>query len=238
MSASSLLAYKFSFLMAHLLCAFPDVSFHATPRTQRGFTLIELLIALAVGSLVMGGIYGILVQQRNVYAMYQQMLEMRQNVRLGLDVMTNDIRMAGFDPTGNAGAGIVTAKADVIRFTLDRNGSGTIGDAEFEDVAYRARSGSLRVQSVREKASGFQAVVDTIQRLRFCYVMPSGDPQPPCVPEVPAGQVRNIRAVRLTLTAKASRRDPQYMENNGYRTLERVVVVQLRNVALADEPGW
>ena len=207
-------------------------------RTQSGFTLIELLIALAVGSLLMGGIYSILVQQRNVYARHQQLLEMRQNVRMGLDVMTNDIRMAGFDPTGNAGAGIVTAEAGLMRFTLDRNGSGIIGDAAFEDVAYRARSGSLRIQSVREKASGFQAVVGTIQRLRFCYVLPGSDPQLPCVPEVPAGELQNIRAVRLTLTAKASRRDPQYTENGGYRTLERVAVVQLRNVALADEPGW
>ena len=207
-------------------------------RTQRGFTLLELLIALAVGSLLMGGIYGILVQQRNAYARHQQMLEMRQNVRMGLDIMTNDIRMAGFDPTGNAGAGIVTAEADLFRFTLDRNGSGTIGDAAFEDVAYRARSGSLRIQSVRERASGFQAVVDTIQRLRFCYVLPSNDPQAPCVPEVTAAQLQNIRAVRLTLTAKASRRDARYAANGGYRTLERAAVVQLRNIALANGPGW
>ena len=207
-------------------------------RAQHGFTLIELLIALAVGSLVMGGIYGILVQQRNAYARHQQMLEMRQNVRMGLDIMANDIRMAGFDPTGSAGAGIVTAKADLFRFTLDRNGSGAIGDAAFEDIAYRARTGSLRIQSVRERASGFQAVVDTIQRLRFCYVLPSNDPRAPCVPEVTAAQLQNIRAVRLTLTARASRRDPQYADNGGYRTLERVAVVQLRNVALADEPGW
>lgn len=207
-------------------------------RTQQGFTLIELLIALTAGSLVMGAIYGVLVQQRNVYAWHQQMLEMRQNVRLGLDVMTNDIRMIGFDPTGNAGAGIVTARADLMRFTLDRNGSGTIGDAAFEDVAYRARAGSLRIESVRGKASGFQAVVDTIQRLRFCYVLLSNDPQASCVPEVPAGQLRSIRAVRLTLTAKASRRDPNYAKNDGYRTLERVAVVQLRNVALTGEAGW
>ena len=125
-----------------------------------------------------------------------------------------------------------------MRFTLDRNGSGTIGDTAFEDVAYRARSGSLRIQSVREKASGFQAVVDTIQRLRFCYVLPGSDLQTPCVPQVAAEELHNILAVRLTLTARASRRDPQYPENNGYRTLERVAVVQLRNVALADEPGW
>ena len=197
-----------------------------------------MLIALAVGALIMGGIYGILVQQRNVYARHQGMLEMRQNVRMGLDVMTNDIRMAGFDPTGNAGAGVVTAKADLFRFTIDRNSSGTIGDAEFEDIAYRARAGSLRIQSVRERASGFQAIVDTIQRLRFCYVLPGNDPQAPCVSEVAAGQLQNIRAVRLTLTAKASRRDPQYAEDDGYRTLDQVAVVQLRNVALAHEPGW
>ena len=60
--------------------------------------------------------------------------------------------MAGFDPTGNAGAGGVTAKADLMRFTIDRNGSGTIGDAVFEDVACRARNGSVRIQSVRDKA--------------------------------------------------------------------------------------
>ena len=51
---------------------------HTTTQSQRGFTLIELLIALAVGSLLMGGIYGILVQQRNAYAMHQRLLEIRQ----------------------------------------------------------------------------------------------------------------------------------------------------------------
>ena len=208
-----------------------------TMQTQRGFTLIEMLIALAVGALLMGGIYRMLVQQRNVYTMHQQVLEMRQNVRMGLDVMTNDIRMAGFDPTGNAGAGVVTAQRDLMRFTLDRNGSGTIGDAAFEDVAYRARSGSLRIQSVRDRASGFQAVVDTIRRLRFCYVLLDNDPQAPCVPDVPPGELHNIRAVRVTLTARASRRDPLYPEKGGYRTLERVAVVQLRNAALAARPG-
>lgn len=208
-----------------------------TMPAQHGFTLIELLIALTVGSLLMGGIYGILIQQRNVYAMHQQVLEMRQNVRMGLDVMTNDIRMAGFDPTGNAGAGVVTAEADLMRFTIDRNGSGTIGDAEFEDVAYRARSGSLRIQSVRQRAGGFQAVVDTIQRLRFCYVLLDDDPQAPCVPKVPPGELHSIRAVRVTLTARASRRDPRYADNGGYRTLERVAVVQLRNAALGGRAG-
>ena len=64
--------------------------------TQRGFSLVELLTALAISSVVVASMYGAFVQQR-VSTQQEQTTEARQNARLSMDAMLEEIREAGFD---------------------------------------------------------------------------------------------------------------------------------------------
>lgn len=67
-------------------------------RFAPGYTFIELLVASAVGLVVLGGIYQVLLQNQRIYKTQSQMTETQQLVRTGLDVMARDIRQAGNDP--------------------------------------------------------------------------------------------------------------------------------------------
>ncbi len=62
----------------------------------RGVTLIELMIVLVILSLVMMSIYSLyFTHQRTAYTQ-DEVVEVQQNLRIGMDSITRDIRMAGF----------------------------------------------------------------------------------------------------------------------------------------------
>ncbi|MBW1982881.1 MAG: prepilin-type N-terminal cleavage/methylation domain-containing protein, partial [Deltaproteobacteria bacterium] len=89
--------------------------------TPAGFTLVELIVALAVALTVMGAVYSTYKAQQDSYIAQEQVAEMQENLRAALYVMAHEIRMAGFDPTGNASATVVSAADTSITFTQDIN---------------------------------------------------------------------------------------------------------------------
>jgi type IV pilus assembly protein PilW len=92
----------------------------------KGFTFVELLVVLSIAAIVSGGIYTAYKSQVGSYTVQQQVVEMQQNIRAAVNLMEREIRMAGYDPTGGAGAGIITARSDTLEFTMDARG----GDAD------------------------------------------------------------------------------------------------------------
>ena len=64
-----------------------------------GFTLLELMIAICLASMLMLTVYLSFSTQQKSQAREQMVLEMQQNVRAVLQLMEQEIRMAGNDPT-------------------------------------------------------------------------------------------------------------------------------------------
>jgi len=63
---------------------------------DRGFTFIELMVVLFMLSFVMMAVYSLyLTHQRSAYTQ-EEVVEVQQNLRIGMESMTRDIRMAGF----------------------------------------------------------------------------------------------------------------------------------------------
>jgi len=98
-----------------------------------GFTLIELMVGIAIFSVVVAGVIGAFYQQLKSHNSQQQQLEIQQNARAAMYFITRELRMAGYDPTGKAGAGITSVAGDPdrnsIRFTMDITG----GEADGKD---------------------------------------------------------------------------------------------------------
>lgn len=63
---------------------------------QRGLTLIELLIVLVISSVLIAGIYRTFIHQQHTYTVQEQVVDMQQNVRIAINQMVREIRMAGF----------------------------------------------------------------------------------------------------------------------------------------------
>ena len=59
-------------------------------------TLIELMIALAISAAIVAGIYRTFLTQQHSYEVQEDVMDMQQNVRVALNEMTREIRMAGF----------------------------------------------------------------------------------------------------------------------------------------------
>ncbi len=86
-----------------------------------GFTLVELLIVTAIFGVFASAMFGLYRSQNDAYAIQNQVVDMQQSLRGTMGLITRELRMAGFDPRGTAGATIRIARGDYIYFTKDVN---------------------------------------------------------------------------------------------------------------------
>lgn len=193
--------------------------------SQKGFTLVDLLIALAISSLLLVAIYNIFISQQKIYGVREQIAEMQQNARAAIDLLDRELRMAGYDPTGAAGAGILVATATTIQFTMDLNGDGDSTDPG-ENVTYSLVDfdGDGDQDLVRNTGSGNQLVAENIQSLNFLYTLANGATTP--TPAI----LNQIRVIQVSLTAQTAKRDRDYSKNNGYRTFKLTTEIEVRNM--------
>jgi type IV pilus assembly protein PilW len=194
--------------------------------TQTGFTLIEMLIALAMSSVLLASMYSFYLGQKRAYDLREQVAEMQQNVRSGMALMAREIRMAGYNPTGATGFGIVEAGPQIIRITMDLVNNGEPNDAN-EDVTYSLYdSGSDGDLDLGRKSAGGQniPVAENIDNLHFVYTLQDGSTtSTPANPE-------HIRRVQISLTARTAKPDPAYPVNGGHRLAWLTSLITPRNL--------
>ncbi|MEW6720812.1 MAG: PilW family protein [Thermodesulfobacteriota bacterium] len=63
---------------------------------EAGFTLIEVMAALAILGIAMTAVFSTFISQQQSFTTQSRVAEMQQNLRLAVDCMTRDIRMAGY----------------------------------------------------------------------------------------------------------------------------------------------
>ena len=66
------------------------------PTTQKGFSLVELMIAMVIGVSLMAGVVQVAVSSKTSFVVGEELSRLQENSRFALDVMTDDIRTAGY----------------------------------------------------------------------------------------------------------------------------------------------
>lgn len=179
-------------------------------RVQAGFTLVELLVSLAVAGIVMAAIYSSYTSQQKAYVTQEQVAMMQQNLRAALYHLERDIRMAGYDPTGKLGAGIVTAAANSFRLTKDDGTSTPNGILDSnEDVTYRLDGQILR------KDPGSQQVAENIDALNLVYLDANG---------AVTATLSAIRSVQISIVARTAKAAPGYSDSRVYTNLQGTTI--------------
>ena len=189
---------------------------------QKGFTLIELMIALVLGAIVIGAIYSTYIVQQRSYTVQETVAEMQQNIRAAMMVMARDIRMAGYDPDGTGNFSITAASSDRLRFTVDLNENGSVdgnetitygfstandGNADGIADAGSAPLGKCTVFPIGPP--GFQPIAGNIQAIEFQYLDVAG---------AVTATTADIRAVQVSILARASRPDRRFTNTMTYTT--------------------
>lgn len=187
------------------------------PGNQRGFTLIELMVVTGLSTVVIGLIVATLISQQKNHITQDALVDMQQSLRAAMEVMGGDLQMAGYDPTGNAGATFLIADRAELQFQLDRN-----GDGDFVDPILGADPGELIRYALTSDANrdgiadgtpcdlareldggGLQALAENIDALNFVYIDRNGTVLP-----TPVADMSLISSVQVTIVARSGRTVP------------------------------
>jgi type IV pilus assembly protein PilW len=202
------------------------------PHTNKnsGFTLVELLVAMALSSIVLTGIVMALHTQFRHHVTQAMVVDMQQNIRGAMYIMQREIRMAGYDPTGNSGATILIADDAELQFQIDQNGDGDFVDGSDNDPMEQIRyamtgSGDLGRQLWN---GALIPLAQNIDAINFVYL---GGADPPNVLATPVANPSDIRSVQITIVARSGKNLPvlfsRQTDNRIYLNQQGTVILDM-----------
>ena len=192
-------------------------------REEKGFTLLEILVGLAVASIVLTAIYQTYLSQQKAYVVQEEVAAMQQNLRAAILMIGSELRMAGYDPSGKANAGIISISnsgdgAYTINFTKDLNGDGVTDDAD-EDITYLLDTANGVQVLGRRNPTDSIPVAENIDALNLVFLDADNN-----VIAVPSTNIGDIRSIQITLVARAARSEQNYVNNFVYENQQGTVV--------------
>ncbi len=111
----------------------------ATVKRRRGMTLVEFLVAAGLAASLLAALCGLLAAHTRLYRHLEAHAAAAHTVRLVFDVMSRDLRRAGFDPGVTGLAPIAAAATRAIVVQSDDNGDGVVDLRSGERTAYAFR---------------------------------------------------------------------------------------------------
>ena len=190
-------------------------------RTSPGYTLLEVVVALGLSLFTLSLLYSIYVNELKAQQIREEVLDAQQRARVVMDLLSRELLMAGYDPAGlnqdadpsNDFPGVVLGPGG-LQIKADINGNGSLSDPNETIVFfYDSPTRTLR----RNTGGGNQPFAEDIELFQVGLL--DGEGHQTLVPT-------EVRAVRLTITARTTRPDLAYTQNGGFRTVtfqERVV---------------
>src|ERR671910_2225777 len=90
-----------------------------------GFTLVELMISMGIGMVMLAAVTTTFMSQTKIYNAQEQINEMEQNARGVLDIISREVKMAGYNPATVTVTG-VTYSTSQLQIEADLDASGTV----------------------------------------------------------------------------------------------------------------
>ena len=180
------------------------------------------MIAMTIGLIILAALSSTFLMQRKIYDVQEQIVEMVQTARAAMDMMTREIRMAGYDPTDSAGAGIVTVTSNSINFTLDITDDaetgppdGDTGDSN-ENITYSLYTED-GIQKLGRKSTSTAVNQPVAENVEDLQISQSGN------------------SINVSLIARTYKPDPDYTDptyGDHYRRYTLTSVITPRNLNL------
>ncbi len=197
---------------------------------QAGFTLVELMVTVVLAFIVTAAFVASSVVQQRAQTAQSQVTVMQQNLRAAMEMMSSEFKMAAYDLKNSDEYNIVTATNTMFHFDADLcedgeepNAPGVacgpespplyIGEDFIESYQYQlADTDGDGLAMELQRTAGGPAVAENIEEIDFVYILANGNR----VLDVPGGQLANVRAVQVTILARAENPDFNYTNNEFY----------------------
>jgi type IV pilus assembly protein PilW len=194
-------------------------------RNDRGYTLMELMVAISIGMIVMASVATTFTSQTRAYSAQEQINQMEQNARGALDIMSRELKMAGYKPNGGSVTGVVSYSSSSLTIQADLNADGAVSTSgsDNEQIAYAYDSTNKKI--TRQVGTAAAATLaENISAFTFTYYQSSGTTL--------ATSTTDIRRIKIAITAKTEKPDPGYQTNGGYRTMDLSATITPINLGL------
>ena len=187
------------------------MKFNQIKSDHSGFSLVEIMIAMVIAIISLGAIYSVFASVQKTSTSNEVNARVMQSLRTSIDLMESDIRMAGFDRFGVAGAGIEAATAINLRFTADRDLDGAIytdsslsdgleeRDLERITYFYDAPNNRLRQCLSEGTKDEWDTVAENVENFSFQYFDENND-----LIAIPITDLSLIRFVEVSITVSQS----------------------------------
>ncbi len=194
---------------------------------ESGFTLVELMVSLVVSMLVMAGVYSTYLMQRKTATAQDQVVETQQNIRAGMMVMGQEVKMAGYypwlkskdtscgpqeGPELSMTVGVHTATSTSFGFSMDLDSNGNCSGTG-ENVTYNLYTDVDGISKLGRKSPvANEAVAENIERMEFFYLLEDGT----ATVAPAAAQLASIRSVTVSILARTNHADSKFINNTVY----------------------
>jgi type II secretory pathway component PulJ len=159
--------------------------------SSAGFSMVEMLLVLGAMAIMFGAIYSGFERLNRSYTAENVKAGTQQSARIGVEMMVQDIRLAGLNPLGTAGAGVVAATPTSFQFTADNTSDGDLDDP-FENITYALNGTNLE----QTNHLGTEVLLRNVTNLAFSYLDETGAVIPSAQLAV---RLADIRTVGITL---------------------------------------
>ena len=198
---------------------------HPQRTIEHGFTLIELLIAMAIGLIVLASISSAFITQRKTFAVEEQNTQMIQTARGAMDIISSEVKMAGYHPTkasplqttdSSAATTYIGILYDATQLQIkaDLNSDGETDETatandDNEEIIYTENSGKID----REEGGTTITLAENIEDFSFKYFGHNYDPTTESVVDdeiTNSTDQERIRVIEISITARTAEPDPNY----------------------------
>jgi type IV pilus assembly protein PilW len=192
-------------------------------RNIEGFTLVELMVSMSIGMVILAAVTTTFMSQTRIYNAQEQINEMQQNARGALDIITREVKMAGYNPNGATFVGVTYSTTQLmIQADLDSSGGISASSTANETITYAYDAANNRITRTVGSGSA-QVLAEHISGFTFGYLDTNG---------TATTVAANIRQVTISITAITAKPDPNYTSNSGYRTYIVSATITPGNLAL------
>jgi type IV pilus assembly protein PilW len=87
---------------------------------ESGLTLIELMIAVSVGLVIIGAAFSMLIMNQKATTVNDQVVETQQNVRLAMELLAQDVRLASYNYVASAPGAPTVGACSIPNGTVSR----------------------------------------------------------------------------------------------------------------------
>ncbi len=198
---------------------FNNTKHTASINNAAGFTFLEMMIALAIGIFLLTGFYSSYITQKKIFITQDHVAAMQQNLRSAITPIVNAVRMAGYNPTGQATCpGFKKIKAGRMEIYADLNGDGDCNDAqEIVEFGFPIANDSnddgvpnhpAPLGRQYNNTGGYHSIGDNIASIEFFPLDEKGQY---------TNDMDKVRMVKISILAITDKPDPDFTNDMTYQ---------------------